>query len=138
MRTNLNVNTNKKSTLIFVTKTAKDMIEQSTGMIQKLGFSNDVKLQENKDNIHQNAMSVLAEDIEVYIPFEELVDLAAEKERLEGEKTKLIAEVERAQKMLSNPGFVSKAPEAKIKEEKEKLSKYEEMLAKVEERLSSL
>ena len=138
LRTNLNVHPSKKSTLIFVTKTAKDMIEQSTGMIQKLGFSNDVKLQENKDNIPQNAMSVLAEDIEVYIPFEELVDLAAEKGRLEGEKTKLIAEVERAQKMLSNPGFVSKAPEAKIKEEKEKLSKYEEMLAKVEERLSSL
>ena len=138
LRTNLNVHPSKKSTLIFVTKTAKDMIEQSTGMIQKLGFSNDVKLQENKDNIPQNAMSVLAEDIEVYIPFEELVDLAAEKERLEGEKAKLIAEVERAQKMLSNPGFVSKAPEAKIKEEKEKLSKYEEMLAKVEERLSSL
>ena len=138
LRTNLNVHPSKKSTLIFVTKTAKDMIEQSTGMIQKLGFSNDVKLQENKDNIPQNAMSVLADDIEVYIPFEELVDLAAEKERLEGEKTKLIAEVERAQKMLSNPGFVSKAPEAKIKEEKEKLSKYEEMLAKVEERLGSL
>ena len=51
MRTNLNVHPSKKSTLIFVTKTAKDMIEQSTGMIQKLGFSNDVKLQENKDNI---------------------------------------------------------------------------------------
>ena len=138
LRTNLNVHPSKKSTLIFVTKTAKDMIEQSTGMIQKLGFSNDVKLQEDKENIPQNAMSVLADDIEVYIPFEELVDLAAEKERLEGEKIKLIAEVERAQKMLSNPGFVSKAPEAKIKEEKEKLSKYEEMLAKVEERLSSL
>ena len=138
LRTNLNVHPSKKSTLIFVTKTAKDMIEQSTGMIQKLGFSNEVKLQEDKENIPQNAMSVLADDIEVYIPFEELVDLAAEKERLEGEKIKLIAEVERAQKMLSNPGFVSKAPEAKIKEEKEKLSKYEEMLAKVEERLSSL
>ena len=138
LRTNLNVHPSKKSTLIFVTKTAKEMIEQSTSMIQKLGFSNDIKLQDNKENIPQNAMSVLADDIEVYIPFEELVDLAAEKERLEGEKTKLIAEVERAQKMLANPGFVNKAPEAKIKEEKEKLAKYEEMLAKVEERLRSL
>ena len=138
LRTNLNVHPSKKSTLIFVTKTAKEMIEQSNGMIQKLGFSNEIKLQEDKENIPQNAMSVLADDIEVYIPFEELVDLAAEKERLEGEKTKLIAEVERGQKMLSNPGFINKAPEAKIKEEKEKLAKYEEMLAKVEERLKSL
>ena len=80
----------------------------------------------------------MKQDLELYIPFEDLVDLAAEKERLEGEKTKLEAEVARAEKMLSNPGFVNKAPEAKINEEKEKLAKYKEMLDSVIERLKNM
>ncbi len=138
LRTNLNVHPSKKSTLIFVTENFKETIEQSASIIQKLGFCNDIKIQKDKQNIPQNAMSVLVDDIEVYIPFEELVDLTAEKQRLEDEKTKLKAEVERSQKILSNPGFMSKAPEAKINEEKEKLNKYTEMLEKVEERLKNI
>ena len=138
LRTNLNVHPSKRSTLIFVTKTASQMLEQGTEMIQKLGFGDEIKIQENKENIPQNAMSVIADDIEVYIPFENLVDLKAERERLENEREKLEKEVERGKNMLSNQGFVSKAPESKIKEEKEKLAKYEEMLAKVEERLKTL
>ena len=138
LRTNLNVHPSKKSKLIFVTKTANDMLKESSAMIQKLGFANEIDIQENKENIPQNAMSVLADGIEVYIPFEELVDLEAEKQRLQGEKEKLLSEVARGEKMLSNPGFVNKAPEAKINEEKAKLAKYKEMLEKVEERIKSL
>ena len=138
LRTNLNVHPSKKSTLIFVTDNFKETVEQSASIIQKLGFCNDIKIQKDKQNIPQNAMSVLVDDIEVYIPFEELVDLNAEKQRLEDEKTKLKAEVGRSQKILSNPGFMSKAPEAKINEEKEKLTKYTEMLEKVEERLKNI
>ena len=138
LRTNLNVHPSKKSKLIFVTKTANDMLKESSAMIQKLGFANEIDIQENKENIPQNAMSVLADGIEVYIPFEELVDLEAEKQRLQGEREKLLSEVARGEKMLSNPGFVNKAPEAKINEEKAKLAKYKEMLEKVEEKLKSL
>ena len=138
LRTNLNVHPSKKSKLIFVTKTANDMLKESSAMIQKLGFANEIDIQENKENIPQNAMSVLADGIEVYIPFEELVDLEAEKQRLQGEREKLLSEVARGEKMLSNPGFVNKAPESKINEEKAKLAKYKEMLEKVEERIKSL
>ena len=138
LRTNLNVHPSKKSKLIFVTKTANDMLKESSAMIQKLGFANEIDIQENKENIPQNAMSVLADGIEVYIPFEELVDLEAEKQRLQGEREKLLSEVARGEKMLSNPGFVNKAPEEKINEEKAKLAKYKEMLEKVEERLKSI
>lgn len=138
LRTNLNVHPSKKSKLIFVTKTANDMLKESSAMIQKLGFANEIDIQENKENIPQNAMSVLADGIEVYIPFEELVDLEAEKQRLQGERAKLLSEVARGEKMLSNPGFVNKAPESKINEEKAKLAKYREMLEKVEERIKSI
>ena len=134
IRTNMNVHPAKKSTLIFVTENDKEMIINSQEFIKKLGFADKIIVQGNKNNIPQNAMSVLSEELEVYLPFDELVDIEEEKKRLQGEKQKLEAEVERASKMLSNPGFVNKAPENKIKEEKEKLEKYKQML----ERLSKL
>lgn len=74
------------------------MLKESSAMIQKLGFANEIDIQENKENIPQNAMSVLADGIEVYIPFEELVDLEAEKQRLQGERAKLLSEVARGEK----------------------------------------
>lgn len=123
IRTNMNVHPAKKSTLIFVTENDEEMIIDSQEFIKKLGFADKIIVQGNKNNIPQNAMSVLSEELEVYLPFDELVDIEEEKKRLQGEKQKLEAEVERASKMLSNPGFVNKAPENKIKEEKEKLRK---------------
>ena len=69
------------------------------------------------------------------MPFEELVNIEEEIQRLKNEKSKLEAEVVRGEKMLSNPGFVSKAPEKKINEEKEKLANYKQMLESVKERL---
>ena len=136
LRANLNVHPSKKSELIFVTKTAKDLIINSEEFLKKLGFSEKITVQEDKTGIAQNGMSVLTNGIEVYIPFEELVDIEEERKRLEEEKKKVLAEIERATKMLSNPGFVNKAPEAKINEEKAKLAKYQEMLRSIEERLS--
>ncbi len=138
IRTNMNVHPAKKSTLIFVTENDEEMIIDSQELIKKLGFADKIIVQGNKNNIPQNAMSVLSEELEVYLPFDELVDIEEEKKRLQGEKQKLEAEVERASKMLSNPGFVNKAPENKIKEEKEKLERYKQMLENVEERLSKL
>lgn len=138
IRTNMNVHPAKKSTLIFVTENDEEMIIDSQEFIKKLGFADKIIVQGNKNNIPQNAMSVLNEELEVYLPFDELVDIEEEKKRLQGEKQKLEAEVERASKMLSNPGFVNKAPENKIKEEKEKLERYKQMLENVEERLSKL
>ena len=76
--------------------------------------------------------------MEVYIPFEDLVNIEQEKKRLEEEKKRLESEVERSNKMLSNQGFISKAPKEKIEEEKEKKKKYEEMLVTTIKRLESL
>lgn len=60
-----------------------------------------------------------------------LVDLAEEQKRKEEEIKKIEFEIQRAEKMLSNPGFVNKAPQAKIDEEKAKLAKYKDMLEKL-------
>jgi valyl-tRNA synthetase len=138
VRTKMNVHPTKKSKLIFVTKKYKDILEKSEGFLLKLGFADRLEIIETKENVSQNAISIVQKDLELFIPFEDLVDLAAEKERLILEKNKLESEVDRAKKMLSNPGFVNKAPESKIAEEKEKLSSYEQMLNSVNERLKNM
>ena len=135
VRANMNVHPSKKSKLIFVTTKYANQINSCKSFIEKLGFANEVVVQEDKVNIPQNAISIISNGIELFIPSEELVDLEEERKRLEDEKKKVLAEIERASKMLSNPGFVSKAPEAKINEEKAKLEKYKEMLKNIEERL---
>ena len=138
IRNNMNVHPSRKSKLIIVTENYKDLATESEELFKKLGFASEIELKDNKEGIPQNAVSVVTDGMEIFMPFEDLVDVAAEKERLEGEKTKLEAEVIRAEKMLSNPGFVNKAPEAKINEEKAKLAKYQEMLDSVIERLNNM
>lgn len=138
IRTKMNVHPSKKSKLIIVTDKNENEIKEAEEFLLKLGFANEIILQKDNSGIPQNAVSIVVDDIKVYIPFEELVDIEAEKERLQGEIKKLEAEVERGTKMLFNQGFISKAPESKVQEERNKLAKYEEMLKATKERLESL
>ena len=94
--------------------------------------------QEDTTGIPETAVSVVIPNAVVYVPLEDLVDMEKEKERLSKEKAKLEKEVARSNGMLSNEKFLSKAPEAKVAEEKAKLEKYKQMLADVEERLAQI
>ena len=138
IRSKMNVHPSKKTKLIFVTTTAKDEIEKSEAFLEKLGFANKIEIQETTENIPENAVAILSKNMEVHIPFEELVDIEEEKKRLESEKKRLESEVQRGEKMLSNPGFINKAPEAKINEEKEKLANYKELLENVNQKLKKM
>ena len=138
IRTQMNVHPSKKSKLLIIKNDLEKEILEEKEFLCKLGFANDIVIIENEETIPKNAVSIVVDDIKVFIPFEELVDLEEEKKRLEGEKTRLEAEVLRGEKMLSNPGFINKAPEKKVNEEKEKLENYKNMLKNVEERLKSL
>ena len=138
IRTQMNVHPSRKSKLLIIKNDLEKEILEEKEFLCKLGFANDVVIVENEETIPKNAVSIVVDDIKVFIPFEELVDLEEEKKRLEGEKTRLEAEVLRGEKMLSNPGFINKAPEKKVNEEKEKLENYKNMLKNVEERLKSL
>ena len=138
IRSKMNVHPSKKTKLIFVTTTAKDEIKKSEAFLEKLGFANKIEIQKTTENIPENAVAILSKNMEVHIPFEELVDIEEEKKRLEGEKKRLEAEVQRGEKMLSNPGFINKAPEAKINEEKTKLANYKELLENVIQKLEKM
>jgi len=139
VRTKMNVHPSKKSKLLVMTNfEIKKEIKEAEEFLNKLGFANEIVLIKDESEVPQNAVSIVSNDLKVFIPFEELVDIQEEIKRLECEKTKLEAEVLRGEKMLSNPGFVNKAPEAKVNEEKAKLENYKQMLANVEERLQNI
>ena len=98
----------------------------------------DVFVQADKTGIAKDAVSIVIPDAVVYIPLEDLVDMAKERERLEKEEARLLKELARSQGMLNNERFLSKAPESKVQEEKEKLAKYEQMMEQVKMQLAGL
>ena len=138
VRSKMKVVPSKKTKLIFVTTQIKDEIKNCEGFLEKLGFANEILVQETEEGISKNAVSIILDKAKVFIPLEDLVDLEEEKKRLEEEKKKIVSEIERAEKMLANPGFTAKAPEQKVQEEKQKLEKYKAMLVSLEERMSNI
>ncbi len=139
-RTSMNVAPSRKALVYIVTEDAdtKAIFEENKLFFAFLGYASEVIVQSDKSGIAEDAVSVVIENATAYMPFADLVDLEAEIERLTKEQTKLTGEIKRAEGMLSNEKFTSKAPAEKVAEEKAKLEKYKGMLAAVEERLSQL
>lgn len=138
VRTKMNVHPSKKSKLIFITKKYADTIKKSEGFVKKLGFAEEIEIKQNKENIPQNAVNVVTSEMEIFIPFTDLVNIEEEIERLSKEKEKILVQKEITDKMLSNAGFIAKAPESKVQEEKEKQAKFNEMITAIEERIENL
>ena len=140
VRTNMNIHPSKKVQLIAVTenKAMAEKITQDEEFIKKLGFGSKLTVQNNEDGIETNAICVSTGNLKIFMPFSELVDIEEEIKRLETEKTKLEAEVERSNKILSNQGFIAKAPKAKVDEERAKLENYSKMLEETKARIKRL
>ena len=135
VRNTKNIHPSKKSKLILVSSEYEKELKEAEDILLKLGFANEVIIQNTYKDIPKDAIKIITDGIEVFIPLEGLIDLEEERKRLEEEKKRLEGEVARCEKMLSNPGFMNKAPQSKIDEEKAKLEKYKDMLAKVMESL---
>ncbi len=138
VRAEMEVPPKKKATLMIVAddKTA-NMLKDNEEYLISLASCSEVHIAE-KANIPEDAVSVAIQGGELFLPLDELIDFAKEIDRLKKEQKKLQGEVTRVEKKLANPGFVAKAPEKLINEEKEKQVKYTEMLKTVEERLVAL
>ena len=140
VRTSMNVAPSKKAKVYVVSENQKllQIFEHSKVFFATLGYASEVFLQSDKQGIADDAVSVVIPEASIYIPFAELVDIAKEIERLQKEEERLTKELARVNGMLSNEKFVSKAPEAKINEEKAKLEKYTQMIEQVKARLAQL
>ena len=104
----------------------------------RLANASDFIMQQNKEGIGEDAISVVVPDATAYLPLEDMIDFDQEIERLTKEEARLTKEIARSNGMLGNEKFVSKAPAAKVQEEREKLEKYQQMMAQVKDRLASL
>lgn len=113
----------------------KDTVISGERYIKQIANITDITFINSNDEAPEEAMSAVVSGAEIYIPLDDLVDYAAELDRLKKEKEKLENEVDRVVKKLANQGFISKAPKHVIEEEENKKVKYEDMLVKVDERL---
>lgn len=116
----------------------REIFENGKVFFATLGYASDVTVQVDKAGIGEDAVSAVIHKATIYMPFAELVDIEKEIERLKKEEERLTKELARSNGMLNNERFISKAPQAKIDEEKAKLTKYTEMMAQVKERLAQL
>ena len=126
---------------VFVVSENEDILTAFTEgklFFQSLAYASEVLIQKDKAGIAEDAVSVVIANATLYIPFAELVDISQEIERLQKEEKRLTGELNRVNGMLNNEKFMSKAPEAKIAEEREKLEKYTQMMEQVKSRLAQL
>lgn len=140
LRADMNVAPSRKALVYVVTASedVKNIFNNSLGFFGTLAYASEVKVQADKAGIPEDAVSTVIPDAIIYIPFAELVDIDKEIERLKKEEGRLQGEIKRCNGMLNNERFTSKAPQAKIDEEKAKLVKYTQMLEQVTERLATL
>ena len=139
-RSEMDVPPSRKAAVHIVSENeeVRDIFEAEKDMYAGLMGASEVRIQSDKTGIAEDAVSIVIPDAVAYIPLEDLVDMAKEKERLEKEQARLEKELARSKGMLSNERFLSKAPEAKVQEEKDKLAKYEQMMEQVKAQLASM
>ena len=129
-RAEMNVPPSKKAKVIIVTDKA-DVFGKGVAYFEKLASAQSVEIKADKSGIEDNAVNIIVEGAEIFMPLGELVDKEKELERLNKEKEKLESEIKRVEGKLNNQGFVAKAPEKVINEEREKGEKYRQMLQMV-------
>ena len=137
IRTQMNVVPSKKAKVIVVAEDVS-LFEGSEIFFEKLASASETVIQSTKDGIDDNAVTGVVEGAELFIPMDELVDREKELARLNDEKKRLEGEIKRVEGKLNNQGFVAKAPEKVVAEEREKGEKYKQMLEKVLESIEKM
>ena len=139
IRAEMNVPPSRRAhTTVVTTPENEDLCTQAAAYLNKLAGASTVDVRFDKEGLDKNAVSVVSKIGEAIIPMAELIDIEKELARLEKERARWEGEVARANGKLSNPGFMSKAPEKVVAEERAKLENANEMLAKVAKRIGEL
>ncbi len=139
-RTQMQVPQGRKTHVYIVAGSAEaaEQYRSCARSFVNLASASGIYVQETREGIGEDAVSIVVSNAVAFLPLEDLVDKAKELERLSKEKERLAKEISRCEGMLNNPNFVNKAPAAKVDAEKEKLAKYKEMAEKVETQLKNL
>lgn len=137
LRAEMNVPLGKKLKAYIIAADAK-FLEGARDYIEKLAGIGECVFVSSKEEVSEKVTSVVTHTAEVLIPLGDLVDTEKEKERLSKDIAQTEADVKRLTALLSNHGFVAKAPQKLVDGEREKLAKAEEKLAKLKEKLAAL
>ena len=136
-RAEMNVPPSVRTNITILTQN-EGAIRACEGYIKKLAYTDNIELIGSKDGIPKNMVSVVCPIGEAFLPLAELIDIGQEIARLQKESKQVDSEIARAQGKLNNSGFMDKAPEALVREEREKLEKYTGLKEKLAERLRYL
>ncbi len=115
-----------------------DTIQASQQAFQRLCGASSVEVLEGFGSLSEKTVSLVCPAAEIRIPMGDLVDLQKEQQRLEKEKTGIENEIRRAESMLSNEGYLAKAPEDLIQATREKLEESRRMLVSIARRIKEM
>ncbi len=121
----------KLRSIILCDEDKMEIAKSGERYVKTLANLSGLQFTSTKADVPEEVMSAVIDGAEIFVPLDDLMDYEAELARLRKEKKRLEGEVRRVDGKLSNQGFMSKAPEKLINEEKEKKVMYEEMLSKV-------
>jgi valyl-tRNA synthetase len=129
-RNEMNVPPSRKAKVYIATKYTDAFNESTAVFFSRLASASEVEIGESFDDAFSadDAVRIVTDSATIFLPLSDIVDTEKERARLEGEQKKLVGEIERIEKKLSNEGFVAKAPAAVVEGEKAKLAKYRENL----------
>ena len=137
-RAEMNVPPSKKAKVMFdADDSAKEALRVAGQYFMTLASASEIEFVEKGSTV-SDALNVVVDGVKIFIPLAELIDFEKELERLTKEKIKFEGELQRAETKLNNQGFVAKAPQNLIDEEKSKIEKYREMLKNINERIAQL
>ena len=115
-----------------------EAIRDAEVFFRRLANVSELELIDQDAAITEKTVGAVTNAGEILIPLGDLVDIEKEIARLNKERDNLTKEIARAEGKLNNPGFVSKAPEALVNQEKEKLEANRKMLTALEARIEDL
>ncbi|MBO4363742.1 MAG: valine--tRNA ligase [Clostridia bacterium] len=139
IRTQMNVPNSVKTTVIFVTGRENfSLIEESGGALKRLGFAHEIVTADDEQAAPEDSATAIIPGAKIFIPLRELIDVEKETARLTKELENIENELKRVGGKLANEGFVSKAPQRLIDQEREKLAKFTELRKSTAERLEKI
>ncbi len=139
-RSEMNVPPSRKAKVYIETKSVDSFNEDTAVFFSRLASASEVEIGADFSGAvsADDSVQIITDAATIYLPLADIIDTEKERARLEGEEKKLIGEIERLEKKLSNEGFVAKAPAAVVEAEREKLANYREKLEGVKLALSKL
>ena len=135
-RAEMNIPPSKKSK-VYVETAFADVFAVGSEFIKRLAYASDVEIADAFGDLG-NTVTIVTNDAKIYIPLGDLVDFEAEAKRLQKELAAAEDKLAFINKKLDNPGFVNKAPEKVVQQNRDEAAKLTEKIANLRSSLENL